>query len=134
MPEFSFRKTRCGACVLWAASQSICSQARAQLQVARIEAAFQQQDRSAPAQCADPLGLQQVQQRETVGTAQRVVHPLDPVAVGVGLDHRPDLRVRRRLLDAPQVVAQGVGMDGGKNGTRHERQLTAAILSLPAVL
>ena len=46
------------------------AQARAQLQVARLEHAFQQQDGAAPAQRAHPLGLGQVQQREAVGAAQ----------------------------------------------------------------
>jgi hypothetical protein len=81
MPLFIFRNTRCGCCVLCAASQSICSsavhrvpqvQARAQLQVARLEAAFQQQDRPAPAQRAHAFGLGQVEQRKAVGAAQPV--------------------------------------------------------------
>jgi hypothetical protein len=47
-------------------------QARAQLQVARLEHAFEQQDRPAPAQRAHALGLGQVQQRKAVGAAQAV--------------------------------------------------------------
>ncbi len=45
-------------------------QARAQLEVARLEAALEQQDGAAPAQRAQPLGLGQVEQREAVGRAQ----------------------------------------------------------------
>jgi hypothetical protein len=45
-------------------------QARAQLQVARLEHAFQQQDGAAPVQRAQALGLGQVEQRKAVGAAQ----------------------------------------------------------------
>ena len=44
-------------------------------------------------QLAHALGLGQVEQREAVGAAQAFVRALDAVAVGIGLDHRPDLRV-----------------------------------------
>ena len=76
MPLFIFRKTRCGRSVLSAASQSIWRdslhdvpqlQARAGLEVAPLEAAFEQQDRAAPAEVAHALGLGDVEQREAVG-------------------------------------------------------------------
>ena len=91
-------------------------QARAQLQVARLEDAFQQQDGPAPAQRAHPLGLVQVEQGEAVGAAQALPHPLDAVAVGIGLDDAPDLRVGRGPAHAGKVVAQRVGVDGGLDG------------------
>ena len=45
-------------------------QARADLEVARLEAAFEQQDRPAPAERAQPFGLVQVEQRKAVGALQ----------------------------------------------------------------
>ena len=94
-------------------------QARAQFQVARLENAFEQQDGAAPVQRAQALRLGQVQQGKTVGAPQRAEHALDAVAVGIGLDHRPDPCVRRPHAGLVQVVFEGVGMDGGKNGTGH---------------
>ena len=94
-------------------------QARAQFQVARLEHAFQQQDRATPAQGAHTLGLAQVQQRKAIGATQAFVHALDAVAIGVGLDHGPDAGVGRGMAHACQVVAQGLGMDGGLDRTGH---------------
>jgi hypothetical protein len=94
-------------------------QARAQFQVARVEHAFQQQHRAAPAQGAHALGLGQVEQREAVGTAQTLIDPLDAMAIGVGLDHRPDAGIEGRAAHALEVVAQGAGVHGGENGARH---------------
>ena len=104
MPLFIFRNTRCG-CVGLVRGQPVDLlvavhhvpqvQARAQLQVARLEAALEQQHRAAPAERAHALGLGQVEQREAVGAAQAVEDALDAVAVGVGLDHRPDPGVGR---------------------------------------
>ena len=68
-------------------------QARAQLQVARLEHTFEQQDRATPAQGTHALGLGQVQQGEAVGAAQALEGALDAMAVGIGLDHRPDAGV-----------------------------------------
>ncbi len=111
------------------------AQARAQLQVARLEHALQQQDRAAPAESAHALGLGQVQQSETVGGAQAFEHALDAVAVGVGLDHRPHARIGRGTARALQVVVHGCGVDGRKNGARHggvSTDWTGAILALGA--
>ena len=71
-------------------------QARAQLQIARLEHAFEQQDGAAPAQSAHTFGLGQVQQREAVGAAQAVEGAFDAVAVGICLDHRPHPRIGRQ--------------------------------------
>jgi hypothetical protein len=95
------------------------AQARAQLQVPRLEHAFEQKDGPAPAQVAHALGLGQVQERKAVGAAQAFVCALDAMAVRIGLDHGPDLGVGRRLPDAIQVVVQGGGVDGGGDGTGH---------------
>ena len=101
-------------------------QARAQLQVARLEHAFEQQDGAAPVERAQRRSLGQVEQGKTVGRAQRVEGPLDAVAVGVGLDHRPDSRVGRLRARAGQVVAQGIGMDQRFDRTGHRPILPAA--------
>jgi hypothetical protein len=94
-------------------------QARAQLQVARLEHAFEQQHRAAPAQRAHALGLGQVEQREAVGAAQAVVGALDAVAVGVGLDHGPDAGIRRAFTHPCQVVQEGVAVDQRFDRSRH---------------
>jgi hypothetical protein len=107
-------------------------QARAQLQVARLEHALQQQDGAAPAQGAHTLGLGQVEQREAVGAAQALVHALDAVAVGVGLDDGPQARAGRGGAQAPQVVAQGVGVDGGLDRTGHGKVGTEGNLAILA--
>ena len=95
-------------------------QSRAQLQIARLKAAFEQQDRPAPAQGAHTLGLGQVEQGKAVGGAQGLKHPLDAMTVGVGLDHRPDLGITGEVTHARQVVAQVRSVDGGQNGAGHE--------------
>ena len=94
-------------------------QSRAQLQVTRVECAFEQQHRAAPAQFAHPFGLAEVEQCEAVGRLQRFEHPLDPVPVGVGLDHRPDPGIGRCAFGPRQILAQCVCVNGGVNGTRH---------------
>ena len=98
------------------------TQARTQLQVARLEHAFEQQDGTAPAQRAHQLGLVQVQQCKTVGRKQAREYPRDAVAIRIGLDHRPDPGVRRGLAYTRKVMAQGFGVDGGLNGTGHGGQ------------
>ena len=94
-------------------------EARAQLQVARLEHALQQQDRAAPAQIAHTLRLGQIEQREAVGAAQAFEGALDAVAVGIGLDDGPHPRARRGGAHLRQVVAQRAGVDGGVDRARH---------------
>ena len=101
-------------------------QPRAQLEVARLERPFQQQDGAAPVECAQPLGLGQVEQRKTIGGAQRCERLLEPMAVGVGFDDRPDPRVGRLGAGAGQVVGQGIGVDQRFDRTGHRPILPAA--------
>jgi hypothetical protein len=100
-------------------------QARTKLQVARVESPFKQQDRPAPAESAQPFGLGQVEQSEAVGAAQPREGMLDAMAIGVGLDHRPDARIGRRLPRALQVVRQRIGVDQGFDRSRHRGFLHA---------
>mmetsp|Transcript_16038 Transcript_16038/g.30226 ORF Transcript_16038/g.30226 Transcript_16038/m.30226 type:complete len:250 (+) Transcript_16038:151-900(+) len=93
---------------------------RAQLQVARLEHALQQQDGAAPVQRAQPLGLGQVQQREAICRPQAGVGALDAVAVGIGLDDGPDTGIGRLRAGTAEVVGQGVGVDQGFDGARHD--------------
>ena len=79
-------------------------QARAQLQIARLKHPFEQQDGPAPAQVAHALGFVQVQQSKAVGPAQTLKHPLDAMAVGIGLHHRPDPRILRARTQHSEVV------------------------------
>ena len=97
------------------------AQARTQLQVARLEHPFKQQNRSAPAQRAHAFGLVQVQQGKTVGTAQALVGALYAMAIGIRLDHGPNAGVASGLADLGQVVAQGFGVDSGLYRTGHGR-------------
>ena len=83
------------------------AQARTQLQIARVEAAFEQQNWPAPVERAQPLGFVQVEQRKAVGAAQRIENPLDAMAVGVRLDDGPDPRVRRGGANTRQIVTDG---------------------------
>ena len=105
MPLLSFRKTRCGCSVLCAASQSICSsrctvchrcRREHSVEVARLEAAFEQEDRAAPAEAAHEFRFLEIEQGEAVGALQRGVDIADTVAVGIGLDDGPDPGVARR--------------------------------------
>jgi hypothetical protein len=95
------------------------AQARTQLEVARIKTALQQQDGPAPVQRAQALGLGQVQQGKAVSAAQGIKDALNAMAVGIGLDDRPDLGVRRGGAGAGQVVSERFGVDGGEYGTWH---------------
>ena len=45
---------------------------------------------AAPTKLAQALSFVQIQAGKTVGTAQCLEHPFDPVTVGIGLDHGPD--------------------------------------------
>ena len=94
-------------------------QARARLEVAGVEAAFEQEDRAAPAEPAQQLGLGDVEQRETVGALQRREHVGDAVAVGVGLDHRPDARARRGVARDLEIGREGVAMNDRFDRPRH---------------
>ncbi|MDH6592283.1 hypothetical protein M2165_002172 [Variovorax sp. TBS-050B] len=94
-------------------------EARAEFEVARLEHAFEQQHRPAPAQRPHALGLVQVQQREAVGAAQPFVDPLDAMAIGIALDHGPDAGIDSRAPRAIEVVAERSGVHGGENGARH---------------
>ena len=98
------------------------AQARAQLQVARLKAAFQQQNRPAPVERAQALRLGQVQQRKAVGAAQAFKGPFNAMAVGIGLDDGPDPRVRCGGARAREVVGERCGVNGGKNGTWHGKK------------
>ena len=94
-------------------------QARTQLQIARVKSAFEQQDRTTPAEGPHPLGLTQVQESKTVSAAQAFKHPLDAVAIRIGFDYGPGLGVGCGLPGSAQVVAQRGGVDGGLNRTGH---------------
>ena len=94
-------------------------QARAQLQVARLEHAFEQEDGAAPTQRAHAAGLVHVEQGKAVGAAHAVKTALDAVAVGVGFDHRPEAGVGRGLARPGLVVAQGVEVNGGEDRAWH---------------
>lgn len=85
---------------------------------ARLEAAFQQQDARAGVQGADFRGLLQAGHGEAIGiVVQRGNHFARTVAIGVRLDHRERLALRRAALGQGIVVANGGKVDGGNEGT-----------------
>ena len=94
-------------------------QPRTQLQIARLEHPFEQQDRAAPIQRAQQAGLGQVEQGKAVGAAQAGKGMGDAVAIGIGLDHRPQPGVRGVGARLSQVVRQGVGVDQGFDRAGH---------------
>jgi hypothetical protein len=100
------------------------AQARAQLEVACFEAAFEQQHRTAPAEGADALGFIEVEQRKAVGAAQAVEGTFDAVAVGVGLDDGPHPCVGRVFAGQPQVVREGAGVDQRFDRAGHGNSFT----------
>ncbi len=88
-------------------------QARTPLQVACVEHAFEQQDGAAPVHLAQLARFGDVQQREAVGCAQAFEGALQAVTVGVGLDHRPDSRIRGAFAGADEVVPEGIEVNQG---------------------
>ena len=100
-------------------------QPRAQLEVALLEDAFEQQDRAAPAQLAHALGFRKIEQREPVGAAQRVEDALDAMAVGVGLDDGEDACVAGGGAGAFEVAPQRFGVDEGLDRTGHAASVLA---------
>ena len=94
-------------------------QPRAQLQVARLKSAFEQQYGAAPAQGAHALGFAQVQQGKAIGPTQTFKHPLDAMAIRIRLDHGPGLGIGCGLPGTAQVMAQGCGVDAGLDGAGH---------------
>ncbi len=101
-------------------------QPRAQLEVALLEAAFQHQDRPAPAERADALRLVEIEQREAVRSSETIERPFYSVPVGIGLDDGPDARIRSGFAGSSDVVREGVDVDQGFDGTGHARILPAA--------
>ena len=104
-------------------------QARAGFQIARLEDPLQQQDRATPAQAAHAFGFAQVQQVNTVRSTQALAGPLDAVTIRIGLDDSPQFCALGQLAHAPEVLAQGVNVDGGANRAWHLGQFKA--VSIP---
>jgi hypothetical protein len=127
MPEFILRNTRCGACVLCMASQSICASQCTVCHRFRREHSSRSRGSNTPSSSrmgprqpsAHALGLGQVEQGKAVGAAQAFIRALDAVAVGVGLDDGPQARAWGGGAQARQVVAQRAGVDGGLDGAGH---------------
>jgi len=100
--------------------------------VARIERPLEHQDGTAPAERAQRCSLGQIEQGETVGGAQRVECTLDAVAVGIGLDHRPDACIGGRGTRPRQVGGQRRGVDEGFDRARHVGTFCRAVTILTA--
>ena len=97
-------------------------QARTQLQIARLEGAFEQQHRPAPTQCPHALGLGQVQERKAIDTTEGVKNTLNAMPIGIRLDHAPHARIACGDAQTREVVTQGVGMDRGLYRAWHDVQ------------
>ena len=94
-------------------------QARAGLEITRIEAALEQQDGPAPAELAQQLGLCHIEQCEPVGAAQAFPDLGDAVAIGIGLHDGPDLGARGGAARDLEVGGERFGMNPGNDGPRH---------------
>ncbi|MOA28401.1 hypothetical protein D3C78_1493420 [compost metagenome] len=99
-----------------------------QIQVDGFEKPFQQQDRPAPARLAAAHGFVQIQHGQALRLGKPRYGLLDTVAVGVGLDDRPDggRQPRRGLRGLFKVAVHGGKIvrkrgngDGGGYGARH---------------
>ena len=102
-------------------------QARAGVEVAWREAAFEQQHRAAPAERANPFCLLDVEQGEAVGPLQCGVDIADTVAIRVRLDDSPHLRAGCGAPGGGQVGGEGIEVD-----ERFDRPWHARILPAPA--
>ncbi len=98
---------------------------RAGVEVAGIEAALEEQDRAAPAELAQQGRFLRIEQGEPVGALQAGVHVADAVAVGVGLDDRPDLGAAGGAASHREVGREGLRMDERFDRSRHRRILPA---------
>jgi len=94
-------------------------QPRAPFQVPGFKTTFEHQDGTAPSQRADAGGFVKVEQGKSICTLQTFIRTLQAVAVGVGFDDGPTLRVGRSRLCSSQVVCQCVRMDQGMNRAGH---------------
>jgi len=87
--------------------------------VARLEHAFQHQDRLRHAGTAQARRLLEVEHREAVGAGGGARSALEAVAVGIRLDHRPNFRVACMAARDAQVVCDGARRDGGADRAGH---------------
>ncbi len=92
-----------------------------QVHVERLEETLQHQDRLRHPGQAQAHRLLEIQHRAAVGIRQGARRALQAVAVGVGLQHRPDLRLAGGFARQFQVVAQGGRLDDGTDRARHGR-------------
>jgi len=90
-----------------------------QRQVDGLEEALQHQDRLGDAGDAQPRRLLEVEHREAVGGLERARRALQAMAVGVRLEHRPELGAAGVGLGDEQIVRERAGRDRGADGARH---------------
>ena len=100
-------------------------QARTRFEIASVEAAFEQQDRAAPAELAHALGFGEVEKGEAVGATERGEDVGDAVSVGIGLDDGPDPRAGSRAPGDVEIGGQGVEVDERFDRPRHAPILPA---------
>ncbi len=90
--------------------------------VTRLEHAFQQQDRPLPPGRPRAPRLVEVEHRQSIGLRKSFYRALDPVAVGIGLDHRPHRTTVRPRARRSEVVTHCGNVDAGLDRTWHERR------------
>jgi len=90
-----------------------------ELDVARIEHALEHEDRLLHAERPQARRLLEVEHRKAVGRPQRAGRPLEAVAVGVRLEHRPNLRRAGVAARNCKVVCESARRYGGADGTGH---------------
>ena len=84
-------------------------EARAELQIARLEGTFEQQDGATPVKLPQAFGLGQVQAGKAVGGAQAFEGALHAMPIGIGLDHRPDRAFGARARAWARLWARASG-------------------------
>ena len=94
-----------------------------QRQILGMEEPFQQQNRPFPAAFAQQDSLFQIEQRKTVGGAERAPDTVNTVAVGIRFDYRPDARTRCCPANNLQVFLQGLQIQLSQNRTGHDNSL-----------
>ena len=105
--------------LLLAVNRELESEGLCRVEVGGFEGAFEHQDRPLPAALPQPPRVVELDERQAVGAEEPAQRPRQPVAVGVGLDDRPDPGIRRMVPDAPEVVPHCSNRNRGLRWSGH---------------
>ncbi len=85
---------------------------RQHVRVSRVKNTLKQQYRFCPSHLTQTYGAVRLDQSKAVGSGKTAHAALEPVAIGIGLDHCPHQRAGRAGPRARQVVLHGIEVDG----------------------